>query len=179
MKKRGYLGIDESNHGRYPEIFVAVFSTNPADIKKRWNLEKKRNKGNIFSLLNGREFKHIRVTKDYGNFLDVNDISLIVFSEFIKFFKDNLELVIIDGEMKKGSNIEKLERILYPNPIPKIKVIPKADTKYEIVNVADRIANLLYRHYYHFKNVRDSRKYFEYLITPKIEDYLGLFKDLK
>ena len=45
MKKGLYVGVDESNHGRFPEIFVAVFSKLEKDIIKNkscliysWNL---------------------------------------------------------------------------------------------------------------------------------------------
>jgi len=30
-----YAGIDETNHGRFPEIFVAVYSDFPEDISKK------------------------------------------------------------------------------------------------------------------------------------------------
>jgi len=34
MQKRGAIGYDESNHGRFPEILVAVYSIIPEDILK-------------------------------------------------------------------------------------------------------------------------------------------------
>lgn len=36
-----YIGIDESNHGRFPEIFVAVFSDRKNDISVREESDKK------------------------------------------------------------------------------------------------------------------------------------------
>ena len=39
-----YIGIDESNHGRYPEIFVAINSIHEEDIKYHKELPKRRYK---------------------------------------------------------------------------------------------------------------------------------------
>ena len=53
MQKRGvlYIGIDESNHGRYPEIYVAVFYQYPQDASPVIGLKKNRNKGNLDLIL--------------------------------------------------------------------------------------------------------------------------------
>jgi len=37
-----YVGFDESNHGKFPEVYVAFYSTSHADIEKRLGLSKKK-----------------------------------------------------------------------------------------------------------------------------------------
>ena len=55
---------------------------------------------------------------------------------------------------------------------------PAADITYPIVNLADFIANRLYRHYNKMKNT-DNTRYIDYLITPRIQEYKGLLNSFR
>jgi len=168
MKKRGYLGIDESNHGKYPEIFVAVYSDDIEDIKKT-KLYKKRDHENIFSVLGERDFRYSLIPEEYTRILDKHYINLLVFSNFIKHCGD-LELVIIDGEIR-SYDLKQIERMIYPFSNPRIKCEAKADIKYKIVNVADHIANLLYKHHVQDYNKKTNNNYTNNLLGPNIERF--------
>ena len=59
--EKGWVGIDESNHGRSPEIYVAVFSIYPQDASPVIGLKKNRNKGNLDLILKERDFRFILI----------------------------------------------------------------------------------------------------------------------
>ena len=174
MKNRGYLGIDESNHGKFPEIFVGVFTETLSDTKKT-QIPKRRGKDVSKLLGSGRQYRHIRVLQDDADLIKSDEKrKLVVFAEFIKFFGrlGGLEQVIIDGLFPEGG-ISNLRKIIYPlNPI--IVVEPFADETYNLVNIADGIANRLHRYYAGATSVRDKTKYLRSLLTPKWENYAEL-----
>ncbi len=177
MEKRGYLGIDESNHGQYPEIFVGVYSENLEDIIEHQKLPKIRSVyRSIEPLLGDREFKYILISEKYGRLLRNQCINLVVFSEFVHHF-GNLEKVIIDGETNLFM-LRDFKEILQPARYPVIECIPKADIKYPLVNIADNIANLLYRGFTKSHSSYVYKKYRANLIEPDMENYLRLFKQL-
>ena len=55
-QKNLYIGFDESNHGRFPEIFVAAFSKLEKDILNKHPLSKKRHHRNLFIRFRRREY---------------------------------------------------------------------------------------------------------------------------
>ena len=145
-KTTGYLGIDESNHGRDPEIFVAVFSIREIDIIKSDNkISKIRNgKKGIQEILKERIFHYSQISKNDVKNLTNNQIKEIVFYHLIKSFSNeyNLNKVIIDGELGSTS-----QRTISDKLGLEILVEPKADQYFHIVNLADQVANNLYRNH--------------------------------
>ncbi|MBS3122092.1 hypothetical protein J4434_04370 [Candidatus Woesearchaeota archaeon] len=176
MAGKAYLGIDESNHGRFPEIYVGVYSQFPQDIKESTEiLPKRRNNGNVFSELGGRQFKHLLIPEDYKIIYGPHNIRLIAYSELIAGFSGEnvgdlerviLERVIIDGPLRE-EDLRKLRQFV--SSTPHINSDAQNDTKFEIVNLADRVANLLHRYYTSSKS--DSSLYVPYLITPDLRKY--------
>lgn len=180
MTGKAYLGIDESNHGRFPEIYVGVYSQFPQDINESTEtLPKRRSNGNVFSELTGRQFKHLLIPEDYKKIYGPHNIRLIAYSELINAFSGDefgeLEKVIIDGPLRE-EDLRKLRLLLSltPNITPHITSDAQNDTKFEVVNLADRIANLLHRYYASSKS--DSNLYVPYLITPDLRKYDELLK---
>jgi len=171
-----FLGIDESNHCKSPEIYVAVFFTKKKDIEDKLHIEKSRKNKNICDILCGRDFRYIIIPREHKEILGSGtNIMTVVFTEFIKYFKD-LDSVFIDGNVPFGVLIN-VENFLYPRSCPKLIGIPKADSKYPIVNIADRVANLLFRH--HTQEGSKNKivgQYLEHLITPRLEDYANLIE---
>jgi hypothetical protein len=179
MGKKGYLGIDESNNGRFPEIFVAVYSEDEADITHHdRGLSKKRNRlgDSISSILKGREYLYVMAGEEYGRAFPMPNISVIACSELINSFGD-LELVIIDG-LPGVQYMKKLESMIKCGT--QIKTAAKGDTTYPIVNLADRIAHKLYKYHSEAKRRNnDGNDYQDSLIIPGIEDYASLYKTEK
>jgi hypothetical protein len=177
VESRGYLGIDESNHGRFPEIFVAVYSEARSDIFRTEGLHRSRNGTlKVHEVLKGRPFKHILIPQEYKHILGENytkKIKTIVLAEFISHFP-NLGKVLVDGEISE-SIISNLEKIL-GNDMCNIMCEAHADSRYELVNKADIVAHLLHQHYNH-KECPNYEKYVEHLLTPRIEHYLPLLDD--
>ncbi len=176
MGERGFLGMDESNHGRFPEIFVAVYSRDPSMVNRR-TLAKWDGKRAQSPLLRRGEYSHIIVPDYYGRILqsDMN-IRLMVVAEFIRHFNDvygDLELVVIDGTPLEGEH-QRLKELARPYSLPRIVHEPKADVTFPIVNEADRIAHVLFRYYRDTPHHELSKKYLKTLITPRVEDYMTL-----
>ncbi|MCK4589339.1 MAG: hypothetical protein KAT77_02775 [Nanoarchaeota archaeon] len=180
-EKQWNLGIDESNHGRYPEVIVGVYSYFRKDILLNSGLSR-RYKKTIFSEFGlSRKFKHIIIPREYEKILGkegiTHNIKVIAYAELIKsFFEEsgeNLSKVLIDGEMRE-SDLERLARVLHPIRMPETETIPKADSKYPIVNFAHRIARKLFREYIHNSDSEEITDFLDNLVTPKIEDYKGM-----
>ncbi|MEM4260840.1 MAG: hypothetical protein QXG00_06390 [Candidatus Woesearchaeota archaeon] len=172
------LGIDESNHGKFPEIFVAVYSEFPNDVVALYGLPKKRkNKRDLSEILEGREFKYILMPKDYKEWFGENEIRIIAYYELIKNF-GHLDKIIIDGELRKKEFDELSKLLKVENPM-KIIAESRADTTYSVVNIADQIANVLFQYYNRFKNTRINTKFLQYLLTPKMEEHITLLENLE
>lgn len=174
MGEGGYLGLDESNHGRYPEVFVAVYSRYPQDIIYREKpMLKRRKKPSHLPQLGDREFRHILILREHRDILGTEgNVRVMVLAEFIKNFK-GLELVIVDGD-PNSHEIESLHKVIAPSECPQILYTTRADVTYPIVNQADSVANHLFRYYK--KSTREKKKYLKKLITPRIEDYCTLLE---
>ncbi|MEM3405590.1 MAG: hypothetical protein QW117_01285 [Candidatus Pacearchaeota archaeon] len=162
-KRKLFVGIDESNHGKYPEIFVAAYSNkeeysiylqNP--IKKdRKHLElneKLRKVRYNFLILQEYDINRMKevIKKDKRINLSVRSI---VFSSLLKgitrYYKDYSLEILIDGDLKieelksTKSLISKIERIPEENIFLYSGI--KFDEHILIVNYADEIAHFLFR----------------------------------
>ncbi len=168
------LGIDESNHGKYPEIFVGVYSENLEDLLETEGLGKiRRNSKLKDALTKNQDFRYVVIPKEYAKILGKKNIPKVACAELIKSF-NGIDSIIIDGEFPKIFKTD-IRRIAYPVKARNIKTIPRADITYPLVNSADHIANLLHRHYSHGKNIGNN-DFIEKIITLKVEDYLPLIK---
>lgn len=167
----GYLGIDESNYGGShngtPEVYVAVYSEIPNDVLRQDAvIGKIRNKtNNLVGTLENRTFYHILV-KEKPVRITAEETKVIVFSELIRIH-DNLDTVIIDGKVSDSTLYQIQENIASPNP-PNIVFEPKADLHYPIVNIADRIAYILFQYYSRNKSFQENNKYSHLLLKPEM-----------
>ena len=179
--EKAYLGIDESNHGKFPEIFVAVCSNYKKDIKRKNEedmLPKHRKDLNLENILKKRFFRHLLMPKNLGHKYDDREIKIIAFSTLINYFND-LELVIIDGK-GKDSTIREIENLLIFDNKPTIIFEPKGDRYYPIVNVADYVAHKLFKHY--TKKVLSKKEYSKYddtMLPLNMDFYFKYFTSLK
>ena len=176
-----YLGIDESNHGRFPEVFAAVRSISHQDIKPNESgLPKKgnRRKKNVYDILRPtQDFRYILFSRDDAEKVGKENMKTVVLAECLKYYEDT-ELVIFDGTFV-DSTLEDLARILHPQRIPEIRGEAKGDTKYPLVNLADTAAHSLFRYYERFKfNPNQARKYIKHKLDPEIELYALALKRL-
>ncbi len=168
----GCVGIDESNHGRVPEIFVAVYSPYLGDIKRAKELPKKRNKKEIADILEDAEFKHLVISQEYRNLMTDQGMLLVAVSELVMDYSEAygpIDMVFVDGEIRPRT-LEMIRENIKP-VCTRILFEANADKTLPIVNRADYIANGLHRHYSRFKNAADSRKYLEKLVTLDIKKY--------
>ena len=167
MYQPGYLGIDESNHGNFPEIFVASYSDNPKDLEWRMKKFPKKRGGSKEKTLEKNEYKHIVMDRETKEYLGRDGAMLVIASELIRDFK-GLEKVVIDGHID-GKLLSDLQ-ILFPNG-PVIDAYADGDRRFMAVNRADEIAYRLYKYYDSFKNAHDTKYYIGTNITPKYKRY--------
>ncbi len=171
-----YLGIDESNHGRFPEIFVGAPSNKDKYIRKE-DMEKIRHKGEQKGVIGSKEFKYIIIHREHKELFKPNGVIFVIYAELIRAYSD-IEYVIADGETST-SVLEKiingLEFVL--ENVPRIDSVPQADETIPIVNTADCIANRLYR--YHTSQPRGTKAlYLRHLITPNFREYMPIISKL-
>lgn len=172
-----YLGIDESNHGRWPEFFVGVYSSHELDVKERSSkgkgrLGKQHRRFDLYSGIGDRSFSFVQVPWDIGEIYRSHgekSLMIAVASEMIKA-RDGLEQVLIDGEFPQSA-VEALARTLHPTPLPEVTMRRKADITYPLVNYADAIAHQLFRAF-----TRSGETDFEAcrIAVPHPERYRGL-----
>lgn len=152
-EKRGsgilYVGIDESNHGRVPEIYTAVFSEFPSDVNPCYSLEKQRqNHQKLWAKLKRRDYSFLFVEKrDRYRFdkdlLGVVVASLVVGSQTadrqIKIFVDALEKQKINRLRSMVAELTGIEKKFLLIESGNDEVLP-------LVNYADELAHFLFRH---------------------------------
>ncbi len=181
--KHGYLGIDESNHGIVPEVFVGVFSSRDSDVARDRQLHKKRTEHDLSTIVRGRPFRHIIISEKDKQILGPHGIRIVAFAELIRFFSVTygLDQALIDGDLQT-CDAREIENVLYPVPIPRIQGIAHADMQYPLVNIADRAAYHLAQYYTRQATTQQKEKADQYiatLLTPRLERYGGLVDMLK
>lgn len=160
--KASFAGVDESNHGRDPEIYVAVYSDKTEDIAPSYRfsrnsrmirgvLEKKNGRFHI-SDCHGISFLYIIVTQEHKEFLRRHrlkadkDIRVAALSAFAKAFH-KLDMFLVDGNFG-GDVLDKIRQLVPPHLFPKrIGAMPSADTIYPLVNTAHHVAYALHNYY--------------------------------
>lgn len=142
----GYVGIDESNHGRLPEYYVATFSLKREDPHPWEGLHKVRRK--TFSMPETYQWRYLSFSHDDKTMLGDCGIKIVAATEFIRYFSEQygrLFRVVFDGTAHNDFILEQIARELYPERAPPIRFEKKADKKYPLVNASDAMAYSLYR----------------------------------
>lgn len=179
-----YIGIDESNHGRWPEIYVAVTSDDPADVLPADKMMGKiRKKGGhderIAGVTRRHPYTHIRITNSqilgYGH-RAITVMALVTLLRHFESEADSLDRVIIDGTLHDTVDEQVLHHIMPRGFVGRLRFEPKADTTYPLVHDADTVASALHRYYDHFRSDKDSEEKYERtridLVDPRSHDEL-------
>lgn len=150
MKHVHGLGIDESNHGKTPELIVGVLSDLPGDFNRTHaTLTKPRNSNRgISNLLEKRDFKFVYVSEDDKQLL-CGDYGVRLWGvyQLVNHFDDGLETVVVDGCSQEGF-FDDLVYFLDDESYRKIvRCEVHGDQHYQAVNIADRIAYFLFKHH--------------------------------
>jgi hypothetical protein len=178
-----FLGIDESNHGRIPEIFAGVYSTKEADIKNiqsKPKFKKIRRHADLEDVVKGRKFKFVVFEDKFLDYMDKNFLVTIATAELINDEK-MIDSLIIDGTHHKQEAINSIYELISPEYKERrvnefLKCIPDADRRTRIVNMADGIAYKLFKYYDQFKSITDAKTYDKYRIIPDLNKYKEFFK---
>ena len=148
-----FVGIDESNHGKYPEIFVGVFSTDPRDKQPSYFPKNRESDYNFLDELGNRVycFSLLR-KKDKSKILD-KDLEGIATSSLIYPFSNNnpgLNYEIYWDGKKKPSEVNHIKEMVcnkcgIESEDIYIEARKELDESLYIVNLADSIASQLFR----------------------------------
>lgn len=152
-----YIAIDESNHGRFPEIFVAAYSRADSDsfLDPRALLPKCRNRHRERgSRLNGRDYRFIIADKTILDLTSEEALLGLVVSSFVGYASERDELMtpftlLIDGELTPAKMREIYRRLRDDIRIKENEVVlisgGHLDQRNQLVNMADERAHALYR----------------------------------
>ena len=178
------LGIDESNHGRYPEIFVGVYSEIKKDSRKGEFPKIRRKIKSINSELssNGqiRDYMCVVIPVEYTEYLTREQLGLVAISHLISFYDniyahETLDDVLIDGS-KSLCEVDKIKEMISPHS-PKIRCVPNGDRIFKVTNYADLVAHALFKEYNSKKQNKNIEDIFnEHLLVPDLENYINYFK---
>ena len=150
-KKIAYCGIDESNHGSTPEIFVAVLSDyqNDTIVSQMYN-QRIRDPRLIFKHMKKRDWRYTLVSRVHYHAYNSHKIIARASMALIKGFGLDFDLldIYIDGELQ-ARQIREINNNLptiHTNvlAVPKKKGNPIRKTN-KLIQLADSIANYLFR----------------------------------
>ena len=150
------VGIDESNHGRDDEIFIAIFSRYKEDIasgkyKKIKNFSRV-NKARMFSYLSKRDYSLVVLQSVVRDILPKAKLIGTIVASLLQNLKsdqfDKLQ-VYLDGTWRKDQQLyikDYTSEVLEVEK-PRIRLYsgPRYDEKYFIVNLADAMARYTFR----------------------------------
>jgi hypothetical protein len=160
-----YIGGDESNNGRIPEIHVAVFSQNYLDIIPG-TYRKIRRKDSNWNMDLGPEYKFTFLISPIRRNPSRNpDLIGRIYSSLLnKEVSRNISklAIYIDGSLYKKEEKHLQSLISYSTNYRSrdisINFGPQLDTTIGLVNNADKIANFLFRKKLSFEELsRDKR----------------------
>jgi len=167
MKKRDddrtlYIGLDESNHGRYPEIIVAVSSLIRTDAStSKMNKRERMGEEELIRFLKNEQrfFFYVKasewqLTKGEHQLVEAAPslVNSLISAKKGYANIDSIEL-LFDGELRLGDSDElfyRIRRMKYIRRIPRIsyEAFPKSrKERYDypkILIAADSLAHLLY-----------------------------------
>lgn len=173
-----FLGIDESNHGHDPEIFVGVYSDNPFDILsnrflRRPRLPKKRRIGRFLedALKQECDFHYLYLPDEFKANFGEELMKVIAIAELIKA-GNGIEKVIFDGKIRLEYR-SALRLALPGKELPSCGVYTHADQKYPIVNMADNVANIILRLK---QNGGVPEEYLPHKLFPDLAYYKSILK---
>jgi len=160
MVRHFRVGVDESNHGRFPEYYAAVFSEIDSDAKifpiipgrePKFSKIRSSHKG-LFTKLKGRDYSFLLARRrNYDAFPKPEFIGNVCAGLLNDKLPEDLERlsIYLDGEVSKikrdfTQGIVSEVYDLHPSQI-EVKYGKKLDQRCLIVNLADELAHHLFK----------------------------------
>jgi len=153
-----WIGIDESNHGAIPEIYVATLSTNPRDVRKAQEmLGKQRKQVDIATTLSGpQDFRFMVLGEEHFRKIGRMSGRVPTIAQLIEGLSGQIDIartsIIIDGRDQRSPLLEDLVPLvgeMFHTELSRRRFRQEkdGDRLYPLVNLADRIAYQLKRIY--------------------------------
>ncbi|MFW6233740.1 MAG: hypothetical protein ACOC3Z_03700 [Nanoarchaeota archaeon] len=154
------VSFDESNHGAFPEIMVALISDYKRDLKEedsklsKYHPHSKDLAWSVLKSLGKRKYTFLQAEENDYKRLGTNiilgvSLTSLIYQD-INFKKYNSLYLLVDGEWKEEKGLF-LKQCISDNTIIKKKDIflktgKNLDLRYKSVNMADRLAYALFRY---------------------------------
>lgn len=158
-----YAGIDDSNHGNFPEIWAAVFSNNFEDIVPKGYLRRRANLKLLTQDISFRDYRFLEVSREESERLGESllarvAVSLVTDYRFHNHF-NKLEL-LIDGRVTREDKKRIRESLCGFQTGTNIKGICKVGNyKYpKILAIADELAHHLFCNCSREQTAQDEHK---------------------
>ncbi len=162
-----YVGIDESNHGRFPEVFTAVISNLKNDAIKRKYMKKIKKDFKRFPHGQYRDYTFLLAQKvDYERIPSREMIGTVIGSLIVEDIDsrhtENLEIYLDGGHWTPSSQIYTRDYVSDILSISKenlqLKIGKDLDRKRYVVNLADQQARKIHRKWSLEKASKSKRK---------------------
>jgi len=168
---RGVVGLDESNHGRWPEIIVGVWSSNlnlvvPTSARAYVKRRSQTNPDALRKYVADKDFRYVVIPQDYA-YLGRERLVGVSFAAIIQEFSEDpygeLEQALIDGSPVAQTQ-KVIERLLDSNI--SVDYLAKGDSSVQLLNQADRLAYFLFKLHTIKKYSRSRVTYSDRLLHP-------------
>lgn len=152
-----YVGVDESNHGRFPEYFAAIFSkfkqdTLRGEFVKKESInrlfERLKKRDSTFLLLEESHYEGKNPKRNAGKFTLIDKVvgSLMKGTDMTEYERIK---ILIDGEFTVSKQNYIRDSVSDTCNLDSSRLTihcgPQFDEKYLLVNMADELAHYLFR----------------------------------
>ena len=145
-----FVGIDESNHGRYPEFFTAVFSQILSDISlHQLKIQKERHDHkDLFKSLAKRDYAFLRLYQEDEERLGNDKLGIVIASLVHQKIKEGYDFYIFVDALEERKISRAREVVSEITGLEKkfIMIQSSSDEQRRILHDADELAHYLFRH---------------------------------
>ena len=154
-KRWGFVGVDETNNGRFPLIYAAVFSNHFPDIAESEKLmvKRRRNHQEIYEKLTGKHYSFTIIQRDDLDLIDSHQVKGIALASLVSGIELKIPFrLYMDGALSERESDFIMSSLEGVTGIDRESINlysgKDLDRKIKLVNIADETAHWL-------KNKRD------------------------
>ncbi|MFA5484647.1 MAG: hypothetical protein WC260_00110 [Candidatus Pacearchaeota archaeon] len=153
MKKKNlYAGIDESNHGRFPEVFALILSNKEKDTQKNHFEKNRKNYSSFLKKVYRRDYSYLLLHEKLKSEIPSGKLlPQIVYSLFYPFdFSDVTKLTLYIDGLKEDKEIDSISNMFFDKfnlEESQLEIISQdyLDQNNYLVYLADGLAHYVFR----------------------------------
>lgn len=147
-----YAGIDESNHGRFPEVFALVLSNKEKDTQKNYFEKSRRDYSSFLKKIYRRDYSYLLLDEKLKSEIPSDKLlSQIVYSLFYPFdYTDLNKLILYLDGLKEEKELNLIFEMFFEKfnlKDSQLEIITKdaLDQNNYLVYLADGLAHYVFR----------------------------------